>query len=352
MTRLGTAVAALVAVLVVGGASASPATRPAAKTIATERGRIHAVAQDANAIAWIGTGYDVRVRRLAPARTFQMGSGAGRYLHTAHPLALAGLRVLWTTSDAGNFIYTYVHLGTPGNNDTVVYNLDNDPGFPEGTYLGGMAGEGSTLLFGATGQRCDDEISCRRLDVSGTVERVTTKAEAVSGLPSPVLLATSAGRIAVVPAKTPRLYPDITPPRAAEYAPVQVYDGSGSLISTVVPPGTPRAIALAWPKLAMLFEFVDGTRQIQLYDARSGEYWSNGGEGVFTRVPVTVNRVSVGAPGAVYAVGNAIYLLRRQRPQLVWRAAGTPVGLSISGNRIVWGENVKGHGRIEALAIR
>jgi hypothetical protein len=73
---------------------------------------------------------------------------------------------------------------------------------------------------------------------------------------------------------------------------------------------------------------------------------------VFTKVSVTVNRVSVGTPGAIYSAGSAIYLLRRQQPQLVWRAAGTPIGLSISGRRIVWGENVKGHGRIRTLTVR
>src|SRR5262249_22561057 len=154
----------------------------------------------------------------------------------------------------------------------VVFSLSYMPGWPDGLYLQGITGQGTTLVFGATGQRCDDEATCMRIDVAGAVQRVTTKASPVAGLPAPFLLATSSGRIAEVPAKTPRFYPDLGPPRAAEYAPVQVYDGSGHLVSTVVPPGTPRSIALAWPKLAVLFEFVDGSRQIQLYDARTGGY--------------------------------------------------------------------------------
>jgi hypothetical protein len=352
MRRLGIWASVLAVALLVLGATAGTAKSPAPKTIATESGRIHAVAQDSNAIAWIGTHYLVRVRRLSPAHTYLVGSGIGHYEHVTHPLALAGLQALWTTADAGNFIYTNVHTGSPSFRDRVVFNLSYMPGPPDGLYLGGMAGDDSNLIFGATSQRCDSEIDCRRIDVEGQVERVTTKATAIAGLPAPFLLATSSGRIAVVPAKTPRFSPDLGPPRAAEYAPVQVYDGSGNLISAVVPPGTPRAIALSWPKLAVLFEFVDGTRQIQLYDARTGGYWASGGEAVFRKVPVTVNRVSVGPPGAVYSVGSAIYLLRTQQPQLVWRSAGSPVGLSISGNRIVWGENVKGHGRIRALTVR
>jgi hypothetical protein len=352
MRAFAKAFVAVAAALLLGEAGAQSATRPVPKTIVTESGRIHAVAQDSNAIAWIGTSYLVHVRRLSPAHTYLVGSGIDEYEHVTHPLALAGLQALWTTASAGNFIYTDVHTGSPSLYDKVVFNLDYMPGPGDGSFLGGMAGQGATLVFGATGQRCDDEYNCRRIDVNGNVERVGGQASEVPGLPPSFLLATSNGRIAVVPAMTPRFYPDIGAPRAAEYAPVQVYDGSGNLLSSVVPPGTPRAIALAWPKLAVLFEFVDGSRQIQLYDARTGGVWASGGEGVFTRVPVTVSRVSVGAPGAVYSVGNAIYLLRKQQPGLVWRAASAPVGLSISGKRIVWGENVRGKGRIRTITVK
>ena len=96
---------------------------------------------------------------------------------------------------------------------------------------------------------------------------------------------------------------------------------------------------------------MDGSRQVQLYDARTGGYWFAGGEGVFTPVPVTVTRVAVGAPGAVYSVGSGIYLLQRQKPQLVWRAAGTPIGLSIEGRRIAWAENIHGRGRVRVLTL-
>lgn len=356
MRRLWTWACFLAVLPLLFGATATTATQPTAKpvpkTVVTESGRIHAVAQDTNAIAWIGTSYLVHVRRLSPAHTYLVGSGIGQYEHVTHPLALAGLQALWTTASAGNYIYTDLHTGSPSLYDKVVFGLDYMPGPADGSYLGGMSGQGSQLVFGATLQKCDDEYDCRRIDVTGNVERVGREATPVPGLPPSFLLATSSGRVAVVPAKTPRFHPDIGPPRAAEYAPVQVYDGSGNLISTVAPPGTPRAIALAWPKLAVLFEFVDGSRQIQLYDARTGGYWASGGEGVFRKVPVTVNRVSVGTPGAVYSVGNAIYLLRTQQPQLIWRAACPPIGLSISGSRIVWGENVRGHGRIRTVTVR
>jgi hypothetical protein len=356
MTTGAKTLGATVMVLLVAGAGGAPsATHPEPTTLVTESGRIHAFAQDSGTVAWIGTGFSVHVRRLAARHGSVIGDalqGGGPVRIASRPLALAGTRALWTSYNGGNTLEIHVHTGSPTQADKDIYELDYMPGPADGYWLGGVAGHGSTLVFGATGQRCDVEWNCRRVDVEGAVERVDTQAHELVGIPPSFLLATSADRVAVVPAKTPRVFPDIGPPRAAEYAPVQVYDLDGRLISSVIPDGTPRAIALAWPKLAVLFEFVDGTRQIQLYDARTGAFWFSGGEGVFTRVPATVTRVAAGAPGAVYSVGTAIYLLRRQKPQLLWRAAGPPIGLSIEGQRIAWAENVHGHGRIRMVTVR
>jgi hypothetical protein len=269
----------------------------------------------------------------------------------ARPLALAGTQALWTSYDGGNTLETHVHSGSPTLGERTVYELFSMPGPADGGYLGGLAGHGATLVFGATGQRCDNEYDCRRIDVDGSVKRVRADAQDVAGITPSVMLATSSNRIAVVPAKTPRFYPDIGPPRAAEFAPVQVFDLSGRLISSVVPPGTPRAIALSWPKLAVLFEFPDGSRQIQLYDARTGAYWAEAGGALFRNVPVTVKRVSVGSSGVVWAVGSKIYVLRGGKTQLVWRAKAAPIGLSIEGRRVAWAMNLKGRGRIVSLTL-
>ena len=347
------AVPLLLLALSAGAGTGSPApAKPAkTKTLVVEKGLIHAFAQDGSAIAWIGHEYAVHVRRLTAQHGSVVGNANDGYTHMPWPLALAGTQALWTSYDAGNYIYTHVHTASPTLRDREVFDLSFMPGPADGSWLGGMAGDGSTLVFGSILQRCDVEWDCRRLDVQGTVKRVTTGAADMAGLPAPFLLATSSGHVALVPAKTPRFFPDIGPPRAAEYAPVQVYDLAGHLTSSVVPDGTPRSIALSWPKLAVLFEFVDGSRQIALYDARTGGYWAAGGAAVVTKVPVTVTRVAVGPPGAIYPVGNRIYLLSKQQPRLVWRASGSPIGLSIEGKRIAWAENVKGHGRIVALTL-
>jgi hypothetical protein len=341
--------AALAAALFPG--ASQPAKLPAPRTLVSESGRIRAFAQDATAVAWIGHDYAVHVRQVAAKRGSVVGSAESEYTHMPWPLALAGTQALWTSYSAGNFIYTSVHTGSPTLRDRVVFDSSYQPGPPDGSWLGGMAGDGSTLVFGTVDQRCDVEWNCRRIDAGGAVKRVRSDAQDLAGPPAPFLLAASSGHVALVPAKTPRFFPDIGPPRAAEYAPVEVYDLDGRLLSSFVPDGTPRAIALAWPKLAVLFEFVDGRRQVELRDARTGGYWNVGGEAVFARVPVTVGRVAVGTAGIVYAVGNAIYALQRQKPRLVWHAAGTPIGLSVEGRRIAWAENVHGKGRIRTLTV-
>lgn len=356
MTVRPTTFAATVAALLVAGAGGAPsATRPAPTTLATDSGPIHAFAQDSGAIAWIGGGFSVHVRRLAASHGSVVGSAlqeGGPQKVVGRPLALAGTTALWTSYNGGNTLEVAIHSGSPTQRARLIYVLDHMPGPAEGSYLTAVAGHGSTLVFGDVEQACDLEYDCRRIDVTGAVRRADTSGSAVNGLPAPFLLATSSGRIALVPAKTPRFYPDIGPPRAAEYAPVQVYGSDGHLIASFLPNGTPRAIALAWPKLALLFELVDGSRRIELRDARTGAYWNVGGEASFTKVPATVGRVAVGTPGAVYAVGSTIYLLRAQQPQLVTRAGGAPIGLSMEGRRVAWAENVHGHGRIKTVTLR
>ena len=335
-------------------AAGPTATRPPPRTLVVAKGPIRAFAQDASTIAWVDSGYRVHVRRVAAKRGVVIGSALhpGGYKVKSVRLVLAGKQALWTSYDRGNFLYTHVYTGSPSLGEREVAELVYMPDDgPEGTYVGGLGGDGTTLVLGTIGQRCDNEYDCRRIDVDGNVKRVRSDAQDIPGVPPPVMLAASAGRVALVPAKTPRFFPDIGAPRAAEYAPVQVYDLSGHLISSVVPPGTPRAIALSWPKLAVLFEFVDGTRQIQLYDARSGGYWAEGGAGVFRKVPVTVTHVAVGTAGVVWAVGREIYLLRRQKVELIRHASGTPIGLSIEGRRVAWAVNLKGGGRIVGLTL-
>ena len=175
-------------------------------------------------MAWIGHEYAVHVRRLSAKRGSVVGNANDGYTHMPWPLALAGTQALWASYDAGNFIYTHVHTASPTLRDRKVFDLSFMPGPADGSWLGGMAGDGSTLVFGSILQRCDVEWDCRRLDVEGGVKRVTASATRATGpgSPRPSCYATSGGRIALVPAKTPRFFPDIGPPAGS-----RVCAGSG-----------------------------------------------------------------------------------------------------------------------------
>ena len=108
-----------------------------------------------------------------------------------------------------------------------------------------------------------------------------------------------------------------------------------------------RAIALDFRQLAVLVQRTDGTKAVIRYAAKGGALLGT------TVVPkATASELSVSKAGIVYPVGRSIYVLGSGQPKLVWKASGTPIGLSIEGRRIAWAENVKGHGRIVVLTLR
>jgi hypothetical protein len=161
----------------------------------------------------------------------------------------------------------------------------------------------------------------------------------------------SQGLIAVAPAETPVTTDLGSAPRVRQNGPVEVFrglfNGVAHLSSRVAPVGTVRAIALDFHQLAVLIERADGTKAIERYNPKQGTLIGT------TSVPrTTASKLSVSKAGIVYRVGSKIYLLAGGTPKLVWRASGTPIGLSIEGKRIAWAVNVKGHGRIVALTVR
>ncbi|HKS79698.1 MAG TPA: hypothetical protein VJQ07_12615, partial [Gaiellaceae bacterium] len=55
----------------------------------------------------------------------------------------------------------------------------------------------------------------------------------------------------------------------------------------------------------------------------------------------------------VFHIGRFVYRLdaRAGSPRLIARTAAPPIGLSVSGRRIAWGENIRGRARIEAITL-
>ena len=350
------------------GVSASAASAPASnakptkpKTLVTEKGPIRAFAQDAEAIAWIGLSYKVHVRSLLLGASAVVGSAAPVAGTPKPALALAGTRALWTQFAGGTSMEYGLWTSTFGARPMLIDLFMGGNGDPGGIFLGGVAGDGPTLLYGKTAERCDNPggVDCKRLDVTGGgVIFVTGQFEqsSVSTIPAPVMLAfaghdpqsgqISQGMVAVAPAESPLLSDLGDAPRVAENGSVQVYRflNKPVLVSSVAPRGTIKAIALSFPQLAVLVQRTDGTKAVIRYAAKGGALLGT------TVVPkATASELSVSKAGIVYRVGKNIYLLGSGQPKLVWKASGTPIGLSIEGRRIAWAENVKGHGRIVAL---
>jgi hypothetical protein len=188
------------------------------------------------------------------------------------------------------------------------------------------------------------------------------QAPMIAGIPAPVMLAFTAhgpqssmqisqGLVAMVPAATPVLSDFDNVPRAAANGPVEVCRVLGPrpavhLVSSVTPVGSVKAIALDFRQLAVLVERADGTKALIRYGTQSGALLGT------TAVPkAAASELGVGKAGIVYRVGARIYLLGTGNPKVVWKASGTPIGLSIEGRRIAWAENVNGRGRVVALTV-
>jgi hypothetical protein len=356
------------------GAASAPAghatpLRP--RTVVSEKAPIRAFAQDETTIAWIGSTYRLRVRSLTTGTGAVLGSAgpAVSGVRWSPTLALAGSSALWTTfPGGGNSVENGLLTAAPFDPRATGIDLFTVPQSPTGgDFLGGMAGDGPTLVYGKTNEICNDPggISCQSLDAVGGVAFVTGQYEApmVSGIPAPVMLAFTAhdpqssmrisqGLIAVVPAATPVLSDFDNVPRVTPNGPVEVFRVLGPrpsvhLVSSVTPVGSVKAIALDFHQLAVLVQRADGMKVLIRYATQGGAPLGT------TALPkATASQLSISKAGIVYRVGTSIYLLGSGKPTLISKAAGTPIGLSIEGRRIAWAENVKGLGRVVTLTLR
>ena len=316
-------------------------------TLATQTGEIQSFVQDKNAIAWIDSGYKVHVQRLSKPGRWVVGWAApsGRRSQEAPTpsLALAGTRALWSTYGGGNTVEVPILTGAPGDRPveghraTMITVLGIAPG-GEGDYLGGLAGDGSMLVYGyaTLGSGPGYPTDCSQLPVSGggiapvSGQSAPRPRRLLPNMPPPALLAVSQGYVAVVPAALPQ---PCDSPQVVENGPVAVYGAAGTLFARVVPAGTVEAVSLSWPQLAVLVRRHDGTKAIERYDARTGA--------LITTIAVSskVSEISIGMRGIAYSAGTSIYLLSANKPRLVWRSTGAPIGVSIEGRRIAWAVN-------------
>jgi len=335
--------------------------------------RIAAFTQDDGLVAWfearrlgcnrvhvlsLTNGIHVTLPRQGAARNVTCGWPVGT---TPVGLALAGRSssVLWTLREQSPIPFDYL-LGAgvgPDERRERRYQEMAHTTRGAGLWLGGVAGDGSTLAYGVTSVDFVDEAgclagtgTCRLRIVGGGVYRMAGREPVrIPGAGrGAVLVAASAGAVAYVPTA------DVDRsgrPVAAADLPIEVVDGrTGASIARVVPQGTPLALALT-PRLVATLERTPLGLRVAWYDRATGSPSGGGSVPVSARTTPTL---AASDAAVVFRVGRSIraVLTRSHAVRTVARAAATPVGLSLDGRRLAWAENLAGTARIRTLELR
>jgi hypothetical protein len=227
-----------------------------------------------------------------------------------------------------------------------------------GQWLGGVAGSDGSLVYAVAQVAYRDQVACLstpkapgacelKVTGGGIYRLVGRKAPLpIRNAPPAVAVAASGTDVAYVPANETAAADGH--PLASATAPVEVRDIlTGSLVMSVSPGSTPVAVGLSTAVLAVLGRSA-GNLVLDWYDVSTG---STLGE---LRLPRDASpALSVSDSAIVFRVGRSIraVAVNGARIRTVARASGTPVGLSIAGNRIAWAENVGGRGRIRAVTL-
>jgi hypothetical protein len=363
VTRLAWLAAVVLALATAGAASSQGRAGPA--TLVTAKGPIAAFAQDGGQLAWasIDPGpacpWKLRIRLLAAHKQKAVNTGGGPTCASdtgfdpSHStwLALAGTRALWTLYASGNNSYVDLVTASYTSGDIQLQELVFSNGLGDGDHLGGLAGDGSTLVYGVVHlgvsgpPDCDVDGTCTLVVSSGQVKRVVgNHAVAVPGAQPPLMLAASGGSIAEVVAESA----SSGEPAAGSPATVVVLKAAtGASVGSFSTATIPREIALA-PKVVAVLETVPGGSRI--------EFRTPAGLPIRTvAVPATASSLSLTNLRAVFRIGNSIQAVgvAAGGVHALAHAAATPVGLSIEGTRVAWAENVtiagKLRGRIQAF---
>jgi hypothetical protein len=227
-----------------------------------------------------------------------------------------------------------------------------------GLWLTGVAGSGSTLVYSTTQVAYKDQVDCLSTPtapgacdlkvVGGGIYRVVGRKTpmAVKGTRAAIAVAVAGDDVAFVPA-VGSSSSDGRPLASAD-VPIEVRDvQDGALVASVFPRGTPLAIALSSDTLALLGSDA-GKLVLTWYSMPSGTE-----AGRMTLSPKTAPTLSAADGAIVFRVGRSVRWLdtATKHVHTVAKADGTPIGLSIAGERIAWAENVGGRGRIRAITL-
>lgn len=224
-----------------------------------------------------------------------------------------------------------------------------------GQWLGGIAGDGNTLVYGVTSVDYQDEAGCLAGTSPGGCTLVKSgggvfwikgrNPQLVPGSGAAVQVAVSGTAVAYV--ATGAIAKDGKPVAAADL-PIDIRDAkSGEEIASIQPQGVPTAIALSAHVLATLERTPLGLR-LAWYDSATGRP-----EGSIPVPRRTTPSLTASDRLIVFRVGRSLrsVAVSTHRTRVLARAAATPLGLSLEGNRLAWAENAHGTFRIRALYV-
>ena len=300
--------------------------------------RVLAFAQDGAAYAWVTAPCTAHVRTSASAQTVDTvvpySAHQCPFPDHAGKLVLSRGRLLWLDKVPAINDDTEVNVWTPGQPSPGGEGLSLDCCTGAGSYVAAIGAGGGTAAYAVvdveatncTLYSCDNRVAGGHLTVLDPTPRELPAAAAAT------LVSVAGQQIALVPAPE-----DATLPPPPTFRPAQT---SASVEVRSAQTGeqlwrvdTARPVAELAASTAVVAALVPTSTQsssIVVYDAATSQ--------LLQTVTVAASASDLGASGdrIVYRTGKQIRLLGQRNPIAV--ASGNPVGLSISGNRVGWGD--------------
>jgi hypothetical protein len=349
--------------LAVAGVAAGADTRPV--TLSSSVAPVDAVAQDGGLVGWLAGGGSKCnvVHVLSPDGTQAFPKPATDSM-TCHwdlsagnpqlALAAGSSAALWNLHATGSVPFDYVMSAKVGGREVRVDRLAHESD-GNGSWLGGIAGEGTTLAYSMVDVEYVDQLGClsgsapckKKIAFGGVFLVADGEATRLPGSDPALELAASAGRLAYVPARAVAKNGQPMPNRVA---PIEVVDArTGAVVSQAPPNGLPLAIALSPRVLAVLTRTTFHER-ITWYDAADGVVLGS------TLVPGNTSpQLAAGDRTVVYRVGRVLRAIstvsKRVRTLARFTSSASVVGLSIQHGRVIWAENADGTGRVRSLSL-
>jgi hypothetical protein len=350
----------------------SAARAPQVETLySTATGTIAGFAQNGSLIAWFESGgkrcNTVHIENLSnglnatvPGSTARNVTCTWRLDATPVEIALDNAsHTLWTLHEGLPLEYDYLVGAGAGQGDRREHRFQEFAHTARGAglWLGGLVADGDTLAYAVTSVDYEDEAGCLAGNGSCAMKIVPTgsgvyrfvnwQLQLVPRTKAAVEVAVSKDTLAIV--ETGALAPKTGKPVPTADLPIDIVNAeTGESIASATPQGTPIALGLSPHVLATLERTPLGTR-VAWYDPATGKPSGSAPVAAATAPTLAVNDRYI-----VFRAGRTVRGINVATGKIrtLVRAAAAPVGLSLSGSRLAWAENLKHGARIRALRLQ